>query len=124
MFLNPEALLTRMTRWRGVVKTELPLSSEAPSGTPSPPSHEPELGAKSKDVENESTKPPARQLVSSWFKVFPWLVYNEKTRTMFCSECMEDGVAKNSFTRGCGNLRKFALSDPADADAGTKSNAS
>ncbi|KAK7503524.1 hypothetical protein BaRGS_00005063 [Batillaria attramentaria] len=31
--------------------------------------------------------------------------------------CMNDGVAKNSFTRGCGNLRKFALSDPADADA-------
>ncbi|KAK7479774.1 hypothetical protein BaRGS_00028954, partial [Batillaria attramentaria] len=34
------------------------------------------------------------------------------------SVCMKDGVAKNSFTRGCGNLRKFALSDPADADAG------
>ncbi|KAK7505926.1 hypothetical protein BaRGS_00002648 [Batillaria attramentaria] len=93
---------------------ELPLSSDAPSGTPSPPSHEPDLGAKSKDVENESTKAPARQLVSSWFKVFPWLVYNEETRTMFCSVCMNDGVAKNSFTRGCGNLRKSALSEHAE----------
>ena len=93
---------------------ELPLSSEAPSGTPSPTSHEPELGAKSKDVENERTKPPARQLVSSWFKIFPWLVYNEETRTMFCSVCMNDGVAKNSFTRGCGNLRKSALSEHAE----------
>ncbi|KAK7469734.1 hypothetical protein BaRGS_00036265 [Batillaria attramentaria] len=100
---------------------ELPLSSEAPSGTPSPPSHEPKIKI---HVENESTKPPARQLVSSWFKVFPWLVYNEETQTMFCSVCMNDGVAKNSFTRGWGNLPKFALSDSADVDAGTKLDAS
>ncbi|KAK7492121.1 hypothetical protein BaRGS_00016595, partial [Batillaria attramentaria] len=112
MFLNPQALLTQMTRWRGVVKSFLSVRRHRVALLVP---HR--MSTKSKDVENKSTKPPARQLVSSWFKVFPWLVYNEKTRTMFCSVCMKDGVAKNSFTRGCGNLRKFALSDPADADA-------
>ena len=30
---------------------------------------------------------------------------------MFCTECLKDGVAKNSFTKGCNNFRKSALSD-------------
>ena len=60
-------------------------------------------------VEQETT----RVIVDAWFKLFPWLTYDKEEKVMRCTVCMEDKVAKNSFTRGCSNFRKSALTEHA-----------
>ena len=58
-------------------------------------------------VEQETT----RTIVDAWFKLFPWLTYDKEEKVMRCTVCMEDKVAKNSFTWWCSNFRKSALTE-------------
>ena len=63
--------------------------------------------AEKQKVEQELT----RTIVDAWFKLFPWLTYDKEEKEMRCTVCMEDKVAKNSFTRRCSNFRKSALTE-------------
>ena len=58
-------------------------------------------------VEQETT----RTIVDAWFKPFPWLTYDKEEKVIRCTVCMEDKIVKNSFTRGCSNFGKSALTE-------------
>ena len=58
-------------------------------------------------VEQETT----RTIADGWFELFPWLTYDKEEKVMRCTVCMEDKIAKNSFTRGCSNFQKSALTE-------------
>jgi hypothetical protein len=62
-----------------------------------------------KEEKSKQNTTADRKIVDAWFKLFPWLVAQDGL--MFCRVCQEDGVAKNSFTKGCSNFRKSALAD-------------
>ena len=68
------------------------------------------MGGKSKVEEpkvavGEETKVGvSRKFSQSWLSIFPWLSFEKEKQMMFCTVCLKDGVAKNSFTRGCNNL--------------------
>ena len=42
---------------------------------------------------------------------FPWLRYEQGEGAKYCSLCIAAEVVKNSFTLGCKNLRKSAITN-------------
>ena len=52
-----------------------------------------------------------RRFQESWKSQFPWLIFDKEKASMFCSVCQSAGIARNSFTEGCSNLRKSAIED-------------
>ena len=53
---------------------------------------------------NTPSKGTGRGFHTSWQFDRPWLTYNPRLKTMFCSFCQEAGL-DNAFTRGCSELK-------------------
>ena len=53
-----------------------------------------------------------REFVSSWLEEFPWLVYDQKKRKMFCKVCLQhpgNADKRSSFISGNTSFRKHNL---------------
>ncbi|KAK7492082.1 hypothetical protein BaRGS_00016746 [Batillaria attramentaria] len=56
-----------------------------------------------------------RKFVPGWKQQFPWIVFDEAKQLMLCEKCCKAGKT-NSFTEGCSNFRKSALTEHEDTN--------
>ena len=105
--------LFTLTKKKSVIESEStiqPTTSSHESGV-SVPVPESETVVVEDATHDSGKKRTEIRFQTAWKDSFPWLRFEAESDMMYCSACIEAKVVKNSFTVGCKNIRKSAITD-------------